>query len=107
MLETTSYNDLQEQVSSNDWVLLYYSAGWCGPCISYSPVIKKVGEAYQKVLTTLKVDVQRVPESAGEQGVQVVPTLVLLNKGKPVDSAVGKQTQSQVMQWLNGHMLIH
>jgi len=107
MQETTSYSDLQNQLKDNDWVLLYYSAGWCGPCISYSPIIEKVGEAYQQVLTTLKVDVEQVPESAGEQRIQAVPTLVLLNKGKPVDSTVGAQTQSQVMQWLNGHMLIH
>jgi len=107
MLEATSYSDLQKKVSNSDWILLYYSASWCGPCISYTPIVETVGDAYKQVLTTLKVDVEQVPESAGELQIRAVPTLVLLNNGKLVDTAIGAQTQLQVKQWLNNHVLSH
>ena len=107
MNATNSYEELNAAIADNNWVLLYFSASWCGPCGAYSPVVESVAKDYGKIVETLKVDVEEIPESAGELSIRAVPTLVLLNKQKTVDSLVGAQTQSQVMKWLSTKLLTH
>ncbi len=100
----TSTDDLNLQMKAHDWTLLYFTASWCGPCKTMSPVMGKVSEENTTRLNAIKIDVDGAQELAGQYGVRGIPTLVLLNKDKVMDTIVGALPQAQVQQWLDKHL---
>ena len=107
MKQFSDYNELSQNIQSNGHVLLYFSAPWCAPCNVMGPVMDDIGKDFGNILTTIKVDVEKVPELAGEYGVQAVPTVLLLNKGDVVDKAVGAQPKAHLSRWLSDHLLVY
>ncbi len=75
------YSQLKETVAKEDKVLIDFFATWCGPCKMLAPVIDKVASKTEGV-TFVKVDIDKNVEAAAEYGVQVIPTLVLVEKGE-------------------------
>jgi len=100
----TSNDDLNSQMKTHDWTLLYFTASWCGPCKTMSPVMDKVSEQNTAKFNAIKIDVDGAQDLAGQYGVRGIPTLVLINKEKVVDTVVGSLPQAQVQQWLNSHL---
>jgi len=100
----TGNDDLNSQMKTHDWTLLYFTASWCGPCKTMSPVMDKVSEQNTAKFNAIKIDVDGAQDLAGQYGVRGIPTLVLINKEKVVDTVVGSLPQAQVQQWLNSHL---
>jgi len=65
--------------------LLYFSAGWCGPCQQLSPIME---ELQSEGITVQKIDVDSNPEICQAFNVKNVPTVVFtvndLDKGRKV-----------------------
>ena len=71
-------------------VFVDFFATWCGPCSMLAPVIEDMdrnGEFGD--IKVVKVDVDELPEVAGRFGVQSIPTLLLFQDGKIINSALG------------------
>lgn len=80
-VKETDYSQLREIVAKEDKVLVDFFATWCGPCKMLAPVLDKVA-AKTAGVTFVKVDIDKNAEAAAEYGVQVIPTLVLIEKGE-------------------------
>lgn len=106
MKVVTSHQDYKQEVEQHRWLLVYFTASWCGPCSSFSPVMDKVSGAFESILTSIKVDVEDVPEAAGEMEIRSVPSLLLFEHGKPVEGIVGAQSFEKVSDWLMSHLLV-
>lgn len=106
MKVVSNSKDYRYEVKQHKWLLVYFTASWCKPCSSFSPVMEKVTEAFESILKSIKVDVEDIPEVAGEMQIRSVPSLLLLNNGKPVEGIVGNQSYEQVSKWLMGHLLV-
>ena len=65
--------------------LLYFSAGWCGPCRQLGPIME---ELQSEGITVQKIDVDSNPEICQAFNVRNVPTVVLtiddLDRGRKV-----------------------
>ena len=65
--------------------LLYFSAGWCGPCQQLGPIME---ELQSEGITVQKIDVDSNPEICQAFNVRNVPTVVLtvndLDRGRKV-----------------------
>lgn len=107
MNELKSYEEFNESVNSHNWLLVYVSANWCKPCSGFSPIVEKISNIYSKLLGTVKIDVEKVPEVAGEYDLKSVPTLLLFHKGRVVEGVVGVQSSGQITQWLSQKVLVH
>ncbi len=71
-------------------VFVDFFATWCGPCSMLAPVIEDMdrnGEFGD--IKVVKVDVDELPEIAGRFNVQSIPTLLLFQDGKIINSALG------------------
>lgn len=70
-------------------VLLYFRAEWCGPCRVLDPVLEDLTEEFPSlVIATIDADESETAMDA--YGVESIPTLILFERGEPVDVFTGK-----------------
>ena len=75
-------------VQSDALTVLYFHATWCRPCQSIAPEYEKL--AYQLPdVGFYKVDVDDLPDVVQNCGVRVLPTFLIVQKGKNVGSLTG------------------
>jgi thioredoxin 1 len=64
-------------------------APWCGPCKMVAPILDKLAKEYAGKLIIAKVNTDENPEWAMKYGVQGIPTMLFVAKGKIVHRQVG------------------
>ena len=69
---------LTKYLKENEWVLVDFSATWCGPCTQQEPVLKDVSKQIQEV-KFVKLDVDKDQATADEYKVTSIPTLILFH----------------------------
>ncbi|MDA7746465.1 thioredoxin family protein [Psychromonas sp.] len=98
---TESLDDL---VSQHEHSLLFFSASWCGPCQSMTPIVDNVSNAMSHRLNTIKIDVDKSSNDASEYGIRSVPTLILVKNDEIIAQQVGGIPPVQLMQWLEQYI---
>lgn len=91
-----------EQSLSTGLCLVDFCAAWCAPCRRQSGIIDQwcaSGRAPGE-LQIFKVDIEREPELARICRVEVVPTLLVYKDGVAVSSAIGVQSEEQLLELL-------
>lgn len=81
-------------------VLAVFSATWCGPCKSYTPVVERVGDELGAALVVAKVDIDRAPELAVRYGVKSAPTTLLFHGGELAGKQVGTMTERALREFV-------
>lgn len=93
----------QDITSSNNPVLLYFTAKWCGPCRSFSPIIEDLSGARSDI-RFIKVDVDLNPDLSMDFMIQSVPTVFLVINGKKVASKSGLQSRQLLESWIDSNI---
>jgi thioredoxin 1 len=87
---TVDDNNFETEVLQSDRpVLVDFSAVWCGPCQRQLPIIEKFASDNKQRVKVCKVDVDDAPQIAAQLGIKSVPSILLFNSGKKIDSKVG------------------
>ena len=92
-------NEQYEQETRSGKVLVDFYATWCGPCQLLSPIVKKVAEEHPE-LKVLKVDVDKVGAPAAKLNVYSIPTLVLYQDGKIINTSTGYRPKESLLAFL-------
>ncbi|HBS42022.1 MAG TPA: thiol reductase thioredoxin [Oceanospirillales bacterium] len=101
MRQLSAEDNFTRVVQEKDWVLIYFTAAWCGPCKIMGPVMEEVAAASAESVTVIKADVDQFPALAAHYSLRGVPALLLFNKGNLVDRKVGSAPPQMVSDWIN------
>jgi thioredoxin 1 len=93
-IQFTDANFEKEVLQSEVPVLVDFSAAWCGPCKTLSPVIDELAKEYAGVVKVGTVDIDESGELAGTYSIMSVPTVLFFKGGKKVDSVLGAQPKN-------------
>jgi thioredoxin 1 len=98
-------NNWPEILSSAKPVLVDFWAGWCGPCRALAPTFEKLAQNHGNEVVFAKLDVDELPELAGQFGIQSIPTLLLFQGGEVVEQIVGLQSYEKLAGLLDRYTL--
>lgn len=97
----TDSNFEEEVIKSNLPVLVDFWAVWCGPCKAIAPIVEEIAAEYDGKVKVGKLDVDQNDDSAIKYGVRSIPTLLIFNEGKLINTIIGRVPKSQIVEALN------
>lgn len=79
-------------------------ATWCGPCRALAPILESLAAESGGRYVIAKLDIDANPGTAGQYGVQSIPTLLIFKNQKLVDQLVGLQPKAAILARLQAHV---
>ena len=80
-------------------------APWCGPCRFVGPILEELSREYAGKLKVVKVNVDENPVIAQRFEAYSIPTMVVLQRGRPVDRIVGALPKGELTVRLSPYLL--
>ena len=103
-MKSITDNDVSVLRDKTCFVLLYFTASWCGPCQTIKPMIEKLSEGFDEaVLEIYLVDIDENDDLAGDLQVRSVPTFYLF-KGKELQGRCAGADIGQVHRLLKENL---
>jgi thioredoxin 1 len=79
--------ELQDAIGTDDRVLAYFYADWCGPCSVAAPIVETVAATVETPVIT--VDVEALPIVAVDHSVRSIPTFIVYEHGVAAERMSG------------------
>tara|TARA_B100001093_G_scaffold178873_1_gene171423 strand:- start:2830 stop:3147 length:318 start_codon:yes stop_codon:yes gene_type:complete len=103
-LEFTDKNFEELVLKSEKPVLVDFWATWCGPCRAIAPVIDELHEELEGKALIGKVNIDENSDVPVTYGVRNIPTLLVFKNGQIVETLVGNQPKSTLVELLESHI---
>lgn len=94
----TTDNFEKEVLQSELPVLVDFYADWCGPCKMMAPLVEQLSEEFEGTCKVGKCNVDENPQTASMFRVMSIPTFVLFQDGKAVDTVVGAVSKTALQE---------
>ena len=80
--------------------VLYFSAGWCGPCLVVGKSVEKLAATLLGITFT-KIDADTDGEMVRLHNVRSLPTLIHIKDGREVARISGARTKEDIVKELD------
>ena len=81
-------------------VLVDFWAPWCSYCRKIEHAYDAVADEYGDKLVVGKVNIDEEPQVAYEEQIEVIPTLILYQNGKAIDSIVAPESKDVIDRFI-------
>ncbi len=97
MLKHINIDNFENEVLKSEKVVLVdFFATWCGPCQMLAPVLEQISKE-EDSFNIAKIDIDEAQSLAIEQGIQVVPTMVIFKNGQAIDRMEGFYSKGEII----------
>ena len=101
MIHTFQDSEWEDKISKEEIVCVQFSASWCAPCRSLSPVLEKLSENYPSCKFYYGDIEDNAINQGSVMGIRGVPSTIIFRKGKEIDRLVGFPGEAKVKEWLD------
>lgn len=81
-------------------VVIDFWAEWCGPCRMMSPAFAAAAVRLEPRVRLAKLDTEAEPAIAARFGIQGIPSMILIHKGREVARTSGAMPTQQIVAWV-------
>lgn len=96
---TEDFNKLLKDYP-NKMIIIDFWAVWCGPCMFFAPIFKKLHEEYKNEFIFVKVNVDENSAIAMKYSITGIPTTLYIKNGDVINKAIGALNYEQMKQVL-------
>lgn len=104
---TTPYiqdSEFDELLTSEELVVVDFTAPWCGPCRKIAPYIDQLAEAYEGRVKVVKMDLDQNKATPKKFGIRSIPAVMMFKGGEVVENMVGVAPYEQFQEAVEKHL---
>ena len=91
ILEKDNYFD--KILEQNKYIIIDFSAEWCGPCKKFFPIFQQLDKQYSNI-QFVKIDVDKCSDISDTYNISVLPTFLFIIDKKVVNTLQGVDTDT-------------
>lgn len=99
MHSTEEFNKLLKDYPDKT-IIIDFWAVWCGPCMFFGPIFKKLQAEFQKDFIFVKVNVDENNAIAMKYGITGIPTTLFIKNNEVINQVVGAMNYEGMKQVL-------